>query len=501
MSVPESFSLPSGWAVATISELVGAAGIFSDGDWVESKDQDPSGDVRLVQLADVGDGRYLNRSSRFLTSVKARELRCTYLEPGDLLLARMPDPLGRACIFPGDSRAAVTVVDVCIVRTNVGDIDQRWLMWTVNSPAFRVAVANLQSGSTRKRISRGNLATLCLPIPPAPEQRRIVAAIEEQLTRLDSAVAALKRVQANLKRYRASVLKMACEGKLVPTEAELARVEAREYEPACVLLKRIAENSNSDLFFGESSTGHELPDGWCWAVLGQFGRIGTGSTPLRSNPTFYEGGDVPWITSGALNAPFVKAPTGFVTEKAYHECNLTRYVPGTLLIAMYGEGKTRGKCSELLIEATTNQAIAAVVTRGLGAACKPYLKLVLERNYFEIRRESSGGVQPNLNLGLVRRIRVPLPPLAEQMRIVEEAERHLSIIADMELAVARDLTRAERLRQSILKRAFEGKLVPQDRNDEPASVLLERIRAERSAGTVNHKRRTRMSPDSLKLPL
>ncbi|ANO14592.1 hypothetical protein BAB77_12585 [Mycobacteroides abscessus] len=91
-------------------------GLFVDGDWVESKDQDPDGDVRLIQLADVGDGVFRDRSSRFLTSEKAKELRCTFLEPGDVLVARMPEPLGRACIFPGVGQPAVTAVDVCIIR-------------------------------------------------------------------------------------------------------------------------------------------------------------------------------------------------------------------------------------------------------------------------------------------------------------------------------------------------------------------------------------------------
>ena len=216
--------LPDGWALATISELIGRGGIFIDGDWVESKDQDPSGDVRLIQLADVGDSVYLDKSSRFLTAKKSRELKCTYLVAGDVLIARMPDPLGRACIYPGDPKTSVTAVDVCIVRTGVSGPDHHWLAWFVNSPEFRDNVALLQSGSTRKRISRKNLATIALPVPPLTEQHRIVAEIEKQFTRLDASVAALKRVQANLKRYRASVLKAACEGKLVPTEAELAQI-------------------------------------------------------------------------------------------------------------------------------------------------------------------------------------------------------------------------------------------------------------------------------------
>src|SRR4051812_24815570 len=91
--------IPSGWEWKTIPDLVGDAGLFVDGDWVESKDQDPSGEVRLIQLADIGDGAYRDRSNRFMTKSKADELRCTTLLDGDVLIARMPDPLGRACVF------------------------------------------------------------------------------------------------------------------------------------------------------------------------------------------------------------------------------------------------------------------------------------------------------------------------------------------------------------------------------------------------------------------
>lgn len=161
-----------------LAEIIGEGGIFVDGDWVESKDQDPNGEVRLVQLADIGDGRYINKSSRFLTSSKARELKCTFLQSGDILVARMPDPIGRACIFPGDKRQCVTVVDVCIIRPNK-EVDRRWLLHAINSPAFRNQVAQHINGTTRQRISRTNLGTIAISTPPFPEQRRIADILDK----------------------------------------------------------------------------------------------------------------------------------------------------------------------------------------------------------------------------------------------------------------------------------------------------------------------------------
>ena len=170
---------PEGWKVSDLVKLTQHGGVLSDGDWVESKDQDPNGDVRLVQLADVGDGSFLDRSARFLTSEKARELKCTFLQPGDLLIARMPDPLGRACVFPGDSRPSITAVDVCIVRPDPNIVDVIWLKYSVNSPQFRSQLKKFTSGTTRKRISRKNLDKITIFIPPLTEQRRIASILDK----------------------------------------------------------------------------------------------------------------------------------------------------------------------------------------------------------------------------------------------------------------------------------------------------------------------------------
>lgn len=126
---------------------------------------------------------------------------------------------------------------------------------------------------------------------------------------------------------------------------------------------------------------------------------------------------------------------------------------------MYGEGKTRGKCSELTIEATTNQAIASIVLDSAASSMKAMLKLFLMSNYETMRRAASGGVQPNLNLSIIRHINVPVPPRDEQIRIVAEVERRLSVIDQLEATVESNLKRVEALRQSILRMAFSGKLV------------------------------------------
>ena len=521
--------LPTGWAEARIGELVGPDGIFVDGDWVESKDQDPNGDVRLIQLADVGDGTYRDRSSRFLTRGKACELDCTFLRAGDVLIARMPDPLGRACIFPGDSKDSVTAVDICIVRTGALGANHRWLVWAVNSPQFRIEIAALQSGSTRKRISRGNLATLFMPIPPLAEQARIAQEIEKQITRLEAGVAALKRVQANLKRYRAAVLKAAVEGRLVPTEAELARREARSYEPASELLKRIlaerksvaqpllavpkkaqagapvpqdvaqpllavSQNAQAGVPVprkprykepaGPDTTNlPSLPEGWAWATVEQTSwqvQYGSSAKTREGSHGIPVLRMINLTTDGRLNLDDLK----FLPVQ-HEEFPGLLLAPGDLLFNRTNSPELVGKsvayrgipspCSfaSYLIRVRTCEGCHAIYL----AYC---LNSAWGRTWIKSVVSQQVG-QANVNGSKLRAFVFPLPPAAEQLRIVAEVDRRLSVIDELEMQVEANLKRAERLRQAVLKRAFEGKLVAQDPNDEPASVLLERIRSQRQA--------------------
>ncbi|MEO1418494.1 MAG: restriction endonuclease subunit S [Bacteroidota bacterium] len=163
----------------TISDIIEIGGVFNDGDWVESKDQNPNGLVRLIQLADIGDGYFINKSQRFLTKSTAQRLKCTFLRKGDILIARMPDPIGRACIFPGLEQEAVTVVDVCIIRPNNKGVFVPFLKFLINSPTFRQQIARHVTGTTRKRISRKNLNKVTFHLPSLTDQKRIAKVLSD----------------------------------------------------------------------------------------------------------------------------------------------------------------------------------------------------------------------------------------------------------------------------------------------------------------------------------
>lgn len=435
-----SYELPKGWRWATIPDLVGEDGVFIDGDWVESKDQDPNGDVRLVQLADVGDGTYRDKSARFLTSEKAAELRCTFLKEGDVLIARMPDPLGRACVFPGDSKASVTVVDVCIARSGNGEFDHRWLAWFVNAYPFRSAVAGLQSGSTRKRISRGNLSTIPLPVPPPDEQRRIVAEIEKQFTRLETGAAALPSIKAKLKRYRAAVLKAACEGKLVPTEKNKWKEMS--------LPQFVSRVPNS-------------------IRRGPFG------SAIKKDFFVCEGYKV-YQQQNAIYDDF-SLGNYFIDGKKFDELSSFEVKPKDLIISCSGtvgriavvpEWAQPGIINQALLKLTLDQAIVL----------NSFFVIMFRHRVREFLIAGSRGaaMQNIAGVSELKKFRWRIPPAAEQERIIAEVERRLSVIEELEAVVLANLYRTTRLRQSILQRAFAGELIPpSQRNSARAKNSLE----------------------------
>ena len=223
----------------------------------------------------------------------------------------------------------------------------------------------------------------------------------------------------------------------------------------------------------------DLPEGWAWSRIKNIASIGTGATPLKSNTEYYVGGKISWITSAATCDNIIKSATDYITELAVQETNCQIYPVGTLVVAMYGEGKTRGQISELGIAACTNQACAAIQVWGGNAGVSQLVKMFFSYNYENIRMKAKGGQQPNLNQSIIAETLIPIPPENEIMRLLDFSHTCLNEIQVITENKERTFQLANQARTKILDLAIRGKLVPQDPNDEPASVLLERIRAEK----------------------
>lgn len=474
-------TIPKGWVEVVLADLVSKEGVFSDGDWVESKDQDPSGDVRLIQLADIGEMRFLDKSDRFMTLKRANEMKCLYLKKNDLLISRLGDPLGKACLYPANEEKAVTAVDVCVFRPGNSYVDQKLVGYFLNSIAMRRLIDSQASGTTRKRITGKKLKSLTFRLPPLNEQKRIVDKIDLLFSDLDEGEALLKTVQKQLTAYRQSVLKAAVTGELTKDWREQNK---HRLDPGDNLLERILQSRRENwkgrgkyqepTLSGISSL-PEVPEGWVWSSVDQICFVETGATPKKGKCSYYNQGTIPWITSTAVNQKLITEYQDLITDLALKETNVKVFPKGTLIMAMYGEGKTRGSISELGIDAGTNQACAALICAHIQEDTKEYLKLFLKYNYEIIRLKSSGGVQPNLNLSIVKETKIPLPPMAEQQEIVDRVNDIFSQMDTLENWCVKELGRSATLRQSILKSAFSGKLVSQNPADEPASELLKRI--------------------------
>ena len=519
--------LPEGWALASIDSIIPYDGVFYDGDWVESKDQDPNGDVRLIQLADVGDGVFCNQSARFLTSRKAAELRCTYLRKGDILIARMPDPLGRACVFPldGDQRF-VTAVDVCIVRTDHEQVDRTYLCYVINYLGVREQIEDLQTGTTRKRISRKKLATVKIPLPPSNEQRRIAAKINELFSELDKGIESLQNVHDQLATYRQAVLKHAFEGKLTAhwraenkdnlytREQLLQRIEQERtarYERQLNEWKAAVETWEATNRTGRKPSKPKKPDDppqlgtdeladlpplpqehayTYFANLGELER-GTSKHRPRNDPELF-GGPYPFIQTGE-----VKAADRIIREydRTYNELGLAQsrlWPKGTLCITIAANiAETAllgfdGCFPDSVVGFTATETL--VLPR--------YVELFIKSVRTRIEAYAPATAQRNINLVVLESLVIPLCSLQEQRALLDRLEAIFSVINEQRREIEKHLHSADALRQSILRSAFTGQLVTQDATDEPASALLERIRAERDqiakreTPRTNRKRKT-----------
>ena len=223
----------------------------------------------------------------------------------------------------------------------------------------------------------------------------------------------------------------------------------------------------------------DIPDSWEWVRLGSIGDWGSGATPSRTNTEYY-GGDIPWLKTGDLNDGYIKHIPESISHRALEKTSVRLNETGSVLIAMYGA--TIGKVGILTFPATTNQACCACLPIGI---YNEYLFYFLMSQKSAFVKRGEGGAQPNISKEKIISTLMPLPSLTEQYRIVAKIKKVLPLVEQYEIAYSEvnslNNSFPELLKKSILQEAVQGKLVPQDPNDEPASVLLERIRAEKQA--------------------
>ena len=422
--------LPPGWAPARVGEIAE----LTDGPFgsnLKTAHYTESG-PRVVRLQNIGHGVFRGEPAHIAEDHYKRLIKHA-VGHSDIVVASLGEDAPRACLVPHWLGPAIVKADCIRLRTRDG-IDPSFLMWMLNSPLVRAQAAPSIKGVGRPRLGLGGIRRLSVPIPPPHEQRRIVAAIEEQFSRLDAAEESLAAAKAKLRALRTESLASATSG--------YALVDL-----GSVVL---------DLRYGTSIKCTREPVG----------------PPVLRIPNVQRGrvdlGDLKFATDPRVDLSAFAVEPG---DLLFVRTNGSRDLIGRLAAVEHADGfafasyliRARPDLSRL----EPKYAVYALSTPSQRAA-------------IEAKAATTAG-QYNLNLAALRSLSISLPPLADQRRIVANLERRLSLLDALSVAIESAHARSAALRRSILERAFTGKLVPQDPSDEPASVLLERIAAERAA--------------------
>ncbi|EHH2480318.1 restriction endonuclease subunit S [Vibrio parahaemolyticus] len=461
--------LPNGWTVVRLGELTSKLGSGSTPRG--GKNAYTSEGIPFLRSQNVRNEGIKLDDIAYISEEIHQKMENTKVLPGDVLLNITGASLGRSTIFPSNLVEANVSQHVTIIRLIESQMNQ-FIHLGILSPLVQQLVWGRQVGMAIEGLSKKVLEMFEFPIPPIAEQHRIVAKVDELMAlcdqleqqtetsieahqvlvttlldtltnsanadeliqnwaRISEHFDTLFTTEESIDQLKQTILQLAVMGKLVPQDPS--------DEPAAELLKRIAEEKTQLVKekkikkqkalppIAEDEKPFELPNGWEWERIGTFGVVGTGATPSRSNPKYWDDPKYNWVSSGETSELFVSTTKEKVSELAIQETNVSIYPSGTLIVAMYGQGKTRGQITELTKPAGTNQACAAIQLIEKNESHKDFVKLYFRKSYEELRSNAAGGAQPNLNVGKVQSTVIAVPPLNEQQRINTKVNELLTV--------------------------------------------------------------------------
>jgi type I restriction enzyme S subunit len=422
-----------------------------------------SGDLPFFKVGDISEAwkrgeTFLTRANNYISVEDARSIKAKPLPRNTTVFAKIGAAiaLNRRAIL---SESSLVDNNVMGLHPCSEDLDFKYLFHFICT----LKLDEYSRATTVPSIRKSDIEQIVIPLPSLKEQQCIVEKIEKQFTRLDAGMAALQRAQVNLKRYRAAVLKAACEGKLVPTEAELAHAEGRRFESGEELLQRILAERRAkwnrrgkykEPVAPDVSGLPELPAGWTWATVEQVSSIIVDCP--HSTPTFVEEGYACIDTTCIKPGRVIREKLRYVSEATFSQ-RISRLNPQTNDIVFAREG-TVGTAVRVPEDLPSCLGQRVMLMRSDDCITPAYFEHCMNSDV--VRRQYQpkiiGSTAPHLNVADAKRLCISLPPAAEQQRIVAEVERRLSIIDEMEAAMLANLQRGRRLRQSILQKAFSG---------------------------------------------
>jgi type I restriction enzyme, S subunit len=473
-----SGELPKRWVDVLLPD-VAAKGKFAivDGPFgsdLKLSDYVPNGPVPVLTTKNL-TGTYDPSSVRFISYEKFEQLKRSKVVSGDILIAKIGS-IGKCSIYPDNAPTAIIPANLCKISVN-GDISfNRFIYWQIKSAEFQEKLKDITSATAQPAFSVQRLKTLSIKIAPLPEQRRIVAKLENLLGKVNACQKRLERIPLILKRFRQSVLAAACSGRLT----EDWREENQKVESAFELLK----NVNNDAEVCEDT---DLPPTWSKCYLESLADLITKGASPRWQGINYSDDGVLFVTSE--NVGWGKM---LLEQSKYVEPKINEIQPrsilkqGDILTNIVGASIGRSAIYESDAIANVNQAVALIrLRKGLE---RRYILHVLNSpsvvDY--IHNQAVDVARANVSLSDVRRFPIAVPPLAEQKEIVRRVKTLYALADTIETRHHKAKAHVDKLTQSILAKAFRGELVPQDSNDEPAEVLLERIRKERDQTESNN---------------
>ena len=391
------FEVPESWVWTTIEEICSKIG---SGSTPRGSNYSANG-IPFFRSQNVYNDRLVYDDIKYISEEVHQKMKGTEVLANDLLLNITGGSLGRCAVVPADFNCGNVSQHVCIMRSVL--VEPEYFHALVLSSYF--AKSMKITGSGREGLPKYNLEQMGFPLPPLTEQQRIVAEIEHWFALINQIEQGKADLQTIIKQTKSKILDIAIHGKLVPQDPS--------DEPAIELLKCINPH------FTPCDNGHytqlpfEAPQNWCWTTLGKIGKWQSGSTPNRLNKDYYNG-NIPWLKTGDLNDGYITHIPEYITEKALNETSVKLNPTGSVLIAMYGA--TIGKIGILTFPTTTNQACCACeVFNGID---KEFLFFFLLSHREEFIKMGDGGAQPNISKEKIINTYIPLPPFAEQKRIV-----------------------------------------------------------------------------------
>ena len=390
------FEVPSSWVWTTLGEISNygecnnvSVDSITDDDWVLELEDLEKDTAKIIQT--------LSRSKRSIKGVRHR------FNKGDILYSKLRTYLNKVLVAPQSGYCTTEIMPF----NSYCNVSSYYLNHVLRSAYFLDYTQQCGYGVKMPRLSTTDACNGMIPLPPLAEQKRIVKEIEHWFSLIDVIESGKEDLQATIKQAKSKILDLAIHGKLVPQDPN--------DEPASELLKRINSKEEITCDYGHyPNIPFDIPRNWIWVELGKIGRWQSGSTPNRLNKAYY-GGNIPWLKTGDLNDGYITHIPEYITEKALNETSVKLNPIGSVLIAMYGA--TIGKIGILTFAATTNQACCACdVFEGIE---KEYLFYFLLSHKEEFIKLGGGGAQPNISKEKIVSTYIPLPPNAEQIRIIK----------------------------------------------------------------------------------